>query len=84
MTQQLEINYGYRVWFSVLRPAEGYMDVEAKNEDDAKKMVMDLVGKNHPSIDIVRVHSHATLESLMKAEVEVQAEEQDILKPRLN
>ena len=44
-----------RVWVSFLEPREGHIDVEANTNEDAKKMVEELMGPNRSGLNIVRV-----------------------------
>lgn len=58
MTEQLK---NYRVWFSVLRPAEGYTDVQATDKDHAAKLVQGLIEPNYKDLNIVEVQDLSAL-----------------------
>lgn len=49
-----ELNY-YRVLFSFMAPREGIIDVQAKDEEGAKKVVQDLMGNNYKDFVIASV-----------------------------
>lgn len=45
----------YQVLFSFMSPREGYMPVEAASEEDARKIVMDLMAKNYKDFTIASI-----------------------------
>lgn len=63
----------FRVLFSFLTPREGYIPVEAKNEEEAKQMVEDLMGDNYVNFTVVQI---TPIDSIKEIQKMVDAQQQ--------
>ena len=68
----------YQVMFSVLIPREGYTVVNTDSEENAKKIITDLMGDNYKDLRIIQVLDMAEVPKPAVAEME-QTEETKVI-----